>query len=464
MTGEISSAWIRIFDEETKVKAAGRDRLLIVDGHTSHYTRTLLDDAKKRQIHIISYPSHSTHLFQGLDVICFSVLKHYWSLARDDYERKKRQPVGKDNFIEVYTPAHVAAFTKSNIKAAFRKTGLVPFNPGAIPDNLLAPSLETSSTADCLPLPADVPTKAAASFVKAYRKRMHRLQHSSDGDGEDTDTEDVFETPMQTFETSLQNSSASFLVTNEPIRSDQELPPLPTVLIPPSQHPSHSKYRLLLEGENVTMRESLLTDALRDREQYIGWVKGVMSGQQGATVIRDIYAQNIRAQLEAHEAKQSRKKSTRLNADGMPKLLTGSAFHQAVIDADDRKKAAEQSKHERGLAKQAFKKAKDAWESAEMDRKNRNKAAHDQWAKDSASWEAERDQAKKECRKPRWNKPKKPKAETGTSGNRPRWKDFEEQGKGVQNEKSALRADGIDENESSRESLSADSSEDPDFM
>jgi len=36
--GEIGIEWIKHFDQHTKVKANGHVRLLLVDGHNSHYT------------------------------------------------------------------------------------------------------------------------------------------------------------------------------------------------------------------------------------------------------------------------------------------------------------------------------------------------------------------------------------------------------------------------------------------
>ena len=40
--GEIGLAWIKDFDARTKEKANGESRLLLVDGHNSHYTADLL--------------------------------------------------------------------------------------------------------------------------------------------------------------------------------------------------------------------------------------------------------------------------------------------------------------------------------------------------------------------------------------------------------------------------------------
>ena len=41
--GEIGVEWIKIFEKETRAKANGRDRLLLVDGHNSHYTQGFLE-------------------------------------------------------------------------------------------------------------------------------------------------------------------------------------------------------------------------------------------------------------------------------------------------------------------------------------------------------------------------------------------------------------------------------------
>lgn len=75
MSGEIGVAWLKDWNAQTKVKAGGRTRLLIVDGHSSHYTLDFLEYAQGNNIVVLCYPSHSTHVYQGLDVVIFSVLK-----------------------------------------------------------------------------------------------------------------------------------------------------------------------------------------------------------------------------------------------------------------------------------------------------------------------------------------------------------------------------------------------------
>lgn len=73
--GEIGVEWIKKFDKKTRAKVNGRTRLLLFDGHVSHYTRGFLEYARAYDIKVLCYPAHGTHVYQGLDVAVFGVLK-----------------------------------------------------------------------------------------------------------------------------------------------------------------------------------------------------------------------------------------------------------------------------------------------------------------------------------------------------------------------------------------------------
>jgi hypothetical protein len=100
--GVIGHLWIEDFDKKTREKANGQARLLIVDGHNSHYTKEFLDYARENKIHILCYPAHATHVYQGLDVVVFGPLKWYWTQERDAFETEKQQKVTKANFVSIY--------------------------------------------------------------------------------------------------------------------------------------------------------------------------------------------------------------------------------------------------------------------------------------------------------------------------------------------------------------------------
>ena len=124
-------------------KANGRYQLLLVDGHNSHYSRAFLEYARTHQILVLCYPAHTTHILQGLDVVIFATMKLYLSDERDKWERETGQKISKMNFLAIYGRAHLRTLTAENIKAAFRKTGVWPFNPNVISTEMMAPSKET---------------------------------------------------------------------------------------------------------------------------------------------------------------------------------------------------------------------------------------------------------------------------------------------------------------------------------
>ena len=181
-SGEIATAWIEDFDKFTRAKANGRYRLLVVDGHSSHFTMGFLEYARNHKIAVLCYPSHSTHIYQGLDVVIFGVLKRAWSEERDKFE-KSGPAVSKVNFLEVYAKAHVRAFTKENILAAFKKTGMVPFNPDVITDTMMAPSLETSLTTR-LPLNLASPLQEIVDLLSCHRAHKRSREDLPDPEGE----------------------------------------------------------------------------------------------------------------------------------------------------------------------------------------------------------------------------------------------------------------------------------------
>ncbi|PCH34549.1 DDE-domain-containing protein, partial [Wolfiporia cocos MD-104 SS10] len=165
-TGKIGAKWIKQLDAQTKDKAYGHWRLLPVDGHTSHYTKAFLDYTHAHQIVIICYPSHSTHIYQGLNVIIFSILKQCWSQARDKYELKTGEKVSKSNFLSSYGKAHLTALTAENIKAAFCKTGVIPFDRTVIHVETMVPS-QTSLTQVYLPFQPPSPVQAVMHLLQA---------------------------------------------------------------------------------------------------------------------------------------------------------------------------------------------------------------------------------------------------------------------------------------------------------
>ena len=142
--GEISVEYAKHFDAQTHALAKGHTCALYVDGHNSHLTHGFLDFCRKNKIKVPCYAAHGTHVYQGLDVIVFSPLKHAYGKEHDRHLRETREPITKLNFLKVYGEAHLKMIMPDLIKTAFRKTGIYPFNREVITPEMMAPSRDTS--------------------------------------------------------------------------------------------------------------------------------------------------------------------------------------------------------------------------------------------------------------------------------------------------------------------------------
>ncbi|KAF2228338.1 DDE-domain-containing protein, partial [Viridothelium virens] len=138
---EIGFYWLsEVFEKTTKKTARnGRDiRLLIIDGHGSHIDSAFLDFCDTHQILVGVFPPHSTHRLQPLDVSLFSPLAIYYSQNLDNWIMKSQglTRLQKSDFFMLFWPAFEKAFSVSNIESGWQKTGLHPFNPAIVLDQI----------------------------------------------------------------------------------------------------------------------------------------------------------------------------------------------------------------------------------------------------------------------------------------------------------------------------------------
>jgi hypothetical protein len=166
--GKIGHKWLsEIFDPLTKDKAQGRARVLILDGHSSHFTLDFLNYARDNNIIVLGYPPHCTHALQGLDVVCFGKMKQIWKAVISTHEEEGRRAVEKSEFTGLFGTAYNKAFDPETVKAAFRVTGVVPFNRNAISEKQMKPSTTTSIRGE-FPLPQPSPVRAAMILLDKH--------------------------------------------------------------------------------------------------------------------------------------------------------------------------------------------------------------------------------------------------------------------------------------------------------
>lgn len=394
--GEIGVAWIQDFDKRTKDKADGRDRLLIVDGHNSHYTRGFLQYARAHRIHVICYPAHATHVYQGLDVVVFAVLKRHWSEERDKWERTKGEGVTKSNFLSIYGQAHLRALTPDLIRTAFRKTGISPFNRGVITNEMMAPSKETSCEGQ-LPIAPSTPVRIVADLLGKLSTKHDN--HGDDGDNTEAAATRIrqpatMQSELESLIEKLQETSLSGLVSSVPLTSETQLEHNTTHLISPVKKKSPFSI------EPKTSNEILLLALLRETEATNVTLKRHVLELQATNILNERYCKVLRGQLANQEAKKRKgKEKGKLMGDGLPRFLSGDEFYEKVVEfeyeqkkrvADKKTRKEEREKRAEGLA---------VWKRLEDERKTENKNRRAQYHTALEKWNEAKLRAKAEGRK-----------------------------------------------------------------
>ena len=133
---EISLKWIKHFDKHTAKKVVGNKRLLILDGHDSHHTIEYIQYCDEHNIIPFGLPPNLTHLLQSLDVVVFQPLKYYYAKALDLIVRDGHINISKLEFLSIIEGVRRQAFKRNTLLSAFKKTGIWPFNPHPVLQNL----------------------------------------------------------------------------------------------------------------------------------------------------------------------------------------------------------------------------------------------------------------------------------------------------------------------------------------
>lgn len=409
--------WIKQFDEQTREKAAGRRRLLLVDGHASHFTFSFLDYARKHNIHVLCYPSHGTHVFQGLDVVVFSVLKREWTTARTNFERKGKK-VKKTNFLTVYGEAHVKALTPDLIRAAFKKAGVVPFNRSIVTQEMMAPSLESSSRGT-LPLQPPSPIRAITQLLINKVATHAKTRSASDVPPSPMTTPatapaplPISDNPPRTPNTPrtprtprtpdsgvirvLTTTSAAYLVSPTPIPTDAVRPRYHTITISPmKRRRSH-----ILDREPSTAHEGELQGLLRQAYERENHLKQVILELQAANVLNGLFIDRVQERLEGQEEKEGRpSKKRKLLGNGLPKLLTDDDVFMAVADCEAEQEREKDLQAKRKEDVERYEGALAAWKILEKERDERVKAQRERYREDKERWDIEKVEATQQGRK-----------------------------------------------------------------
>ena len=110
-----------------------RPVMLIMDGHSSHYTPEAIRVAAQEGVIVFCIPPNTTHATQPLDVSFFGALKCHWSSGCHTYlTNNPGSVVTKLQFNSLFSQAWYRSIQPEKIMFGFRKTGICPLNKSAV--------------------------------------------------------------------------------------------------------------------------------------------------------------------------------------------------------------------------------------------------------------------------------------------------------------------------------------------
>ncbi|XP_052257808.1 uncharacterized protein LOC127862643 [Dreissena polymorpha] len=115
--------------------------LILYDGHSSHISLDLIQWAKQEDIILFVLTPHCSHLLQPLDVSCFGPFEVAWNAAlHSNLRASGGRTLSRYDVASLACKVYSSTLTATNIQAAFRKSGVYPFNKNVISDHQVAPS------------------------------------------------------------------------------------------------------------------------------------------------------------------------------------------------------------------------------------------------------------------------------------------------------------------------------------
>jgi hypothetical protein len=136
MTSYLFSAWISPFigcvQSMGNISIENR-HLLILDGHCSHITLDVVQEARVVGLDLLTLPSHTSHVLQLLDVSVFKPFKTFFKEYRDLWTSQNlNQVVTKQTLAHWVSLGLRRALTPDNIHSGLRTTGIFSFYQEAL--------------------------------------------------------------------------------------------------------------------------------------------------------------------------------------------------------------------------------------------------------------------------------------------------------------------------------------------
>lgn len=183
MNSENFLEFIQKFQTFTRC-SIGNPILLLLDNHVSHRTLDVLKFCRLNGIHVLSFPPHTSHRMQPLDVSVFAPFKRAANqLCKDWITSHPGRVMQIFDLPLVFSRALEIGVTEINIKSGFRASGIFPFDRNIFQDIDFMPSAKT----DRPYTPAEIYEEDAIPMAEDIVLPHNRSQQSIDENEIDED-------------------------------------------------------------------------------------------------------------------------------------------------------------------------------------------------------------------------------------------------------------------------------------
>ena len=328
------------------------------------------------------------------DLVNHSIFKRAQSKAQLDASLLGRR-ITKHNFLAFIEEPFRAAFSESNIRAAYAKAGIWPFNPAAIPTAIHELSKPSAIDGE---FPAG-PCSPIKAIVASYQQELRTMLPQGPGIQESTtsppasplaDHQNVQNgqeaTSGHVLRSLVRESSISFIASSEPITPNKTLPYIPIVKPPKKPLISTPGPRTLRSKANRTaqslaVENEVLHQELQQAKQHIATLEAHATNANAHIILQAIHNKQLHGALyEKTESSKKRGKKA-LFVKGQGVLVTSEEFKERRAESQRAKDVTEEKKKET-VAKKVAKEAAKA--AAAADRQTKL----DKYMVDVAAWEA----------------------------------------------------------------------------
>lgn len=140
MNEELFVTWLTHFKKHTS-PSEDNPILLLLDNHGSHCSLAAYEFCRKNFITMLSFPPHTSHRLQPLDLTVYGPLKSAYSKECSLFMRNHvHQKITPFDVAEIFNKAFVQIASIDKAQKGFQVSGIVPYNPNSFTEEDFLPA------------------------------------------------------------------------------------------------------------------------------------------------------------------------------------------------------------------------------------------------------------------------------------------------------------------------------------